>query len=1007
MRDYDYIVKHDDLGRIAQLVSEAEVIGLDIETSKLPTGRPKDALEPRRGVIRLIQLNLDDMHVFVVDLFQTKGPGPLIQAFRDTKAIFVIHGAKFEQKWFWHHHKLELWPVFCTHRASALIYNGKTHLKHGLDTVVERELAEVPVNTGQGSSDWSRPKLSQLQKDYAAEDVIRLPRLRRELRGKLETYGLMYAALIDFGVILAECEAELRGFPLDGDAWTELARLKRIERSRLKEELLYDLPHPTDQMALPGMNGGWNLDSQPQMLKCLRKLGLKQRVEGEMVPLVDTSSLSLAPFAAQHDSVAKLMEYRHVAQRVKAFGLKWLRDLEDDGRVHTQYWALLVSGRYSSAHPNLQQIPREKAYRKCFRTRKGRVFVLADYAGIEMRIIAEVANDGKLIKVFVTGQDAHYATAALVMSKPVGSVTDGERQQAKAVNFGFIYGMQPKKFVVYALGNYGVKLTEREANKFHKRYFENYQGIRVWHNRVTREGKRSGISRTLAGRHRYLDREKSWNEFMNNPIQGCLQAGTLVMTSNGPVAIEKLWGYDESLRVWTGHSWESAKVVNRGSCRLANVHLEDGTVIRCDTRHKMLRVTDAGATWASFEELAEGDAIAKPLARRMDFDAPYVPVAFDSTGPTLPEGCDWEFWYWMGYLLGDGWTHCDGLSYAFGDHEQDRMATCKVFWEATGATVSVRTATHTPCRVASTRHTLTVWSRDLRRGLDAYGFGGSAHTKRVPAGAKVLPHAYRMALIKGVMDSDGTWADPRETNPHVHLCQRPLLEDLKSLLRTVGVESKLRGPYRYKEGTSYRLDIHPAMLREAFDPGSGPRPRVQMPTPREWCDRLVSQWPSGAGSDSDRVLISRLRGGGTTSVYTLTAMASEQGIDLGEIYAHSSISKIEVLDRTEDTFTLAVDHPLHRFEAEGVIHKNTGADALKLSMRSVHQRLQHPKYGDRAWLVHHVHDEIIVECDDDPDTIAAVKFDLEQGMIEGMSPFLKSVPIVVDANHGTDWASAK
>jgi DNA polymerase-1 len=87
--------------------------------------------------------------------------------------------------------------------------------------------------------------------------------------------------------------------------------------------------------------------------------------------------------------------------------------------------------------------------------------------------------------------------------------------------------------------------------------------------------------------------------------------------------------------------------------------------------------------------------------------------------------------------------------------------------------------------------------------------------------------------------------------------------------------------------------------------------------------------------------------------------------------------------------------------------QGSGADGLKLAMRDVHARLQHAKYGGRAALCHMVHDELIVECDDDPDMIAAVKEDLEAGMHVGMAPFLKKVPILVEANSGPSWADAK
>lgn len=508
MLDYEFITRADALGRIANDVVRAEVLGLDVETT---------ALDPRDGEIRLLQLALPSPEnsapsIFVIDLWQTGGLGPLESAFRDTKAIFVIHNAKFEQKWLWHKRRLELWPVFCTFRASALLYNGKVELKHTLDDVIRRELQEEPDNVGQGGSDWSRPQLTQSQKDYAAEDVLRLLRLRDVLKQKLVQYGLLHPALIEFGVIFPEARTELSGFPLDRDKWTALADANRIEARKQREQVLVDFPHPRDQLALPGLVGSWNPDSPQQVLVSLRKLGLK--IDG-------TAEMVLAQHAAKCPEVRQLLKYRGISQRVKSFGEKYLRWIRaDTGRVHTEYYAMLDTGRYSSSKPNLQQIPRDPEFRACFTAPGGRTFIGADYAGIEMRICAEVSGDSALTKVFTSGEDAHYATAAVIMEKAISEVTKAERQNAKPVNFGFIYGMQPKKFVLYALANYGVTLTEREATRYHKRYFDRYEGVRRWHDRMIREGKRGGVSRTLSGRLRYLDPMQAFNEFYNTPIQG-------------------------------------------------------------------------------------------------------------------------------------------------------------------------------------------------------------------------------------------------------------------------------------------------------------------------------------------------------------------------------------------------------------------------------------------------------------------------------------------------------
>jgi DNA polymerase-1 len=505
--DYEFITQADDLSRVAQDVLQADVVGFDIETT---------SLDPRFGDIRLVQLvvpgpeNDNRGRIYVIDLFQTKTLGPVLQAMHDTGAIFVVHNAKFEQKWMWWKFRFRMWPVFCTFRASAIIYNGKKGIKHDLDSVVSRELNEVPVNVGQGKSDWSKPHLTQQQKDYAAEDVLRLLRLRVSLKNKLTEYGLLTTALVEFGVLFSECRVELSGFHLNQEKWKILAEKNLKARTAAREELLYELPHPKDQLALPGFGGQWNVDSPQQMLASLRRLGLK---------IDNTPEIVLAQFAGKYPLVKKVLDYRHIAQRVKTFGFTFLRHLDPDGRIHPEYFGLLVTGRYS-ANKSMQQIPRGPEFRECFEAPEGRRLAGADYSGIEMRLCAEISGDKMLTLVFVRGEDAHRATAAVIMEVDPDKVTSGQRQNAKPVNFGFIYGMMPDKLVLYAMSNYGVVLSKREATKYRKRYFERYKGIEHWHRRVLREGQRNGFSRTLSGRIRYLDPHEAFNEFYNTPVQG-------------------------------------------------------------------------------------------------------------------------------------------------------------------------------------------------------------------------------------------------------------------------------------------------------------------------------------------------------------------------------------------------------------------------------------------------------------------------------------------------------
>lgn len=424
---HEYITKASDLGAIANRLIQEKVVGFDIETT---------SLNPRDGVIRLVQLALGDPHkpdIFVIDLWQTGGLGPVLDAMKETKALFVIHNAKFEQKWFWWFERFAFWPVFCTFRASALIYNGKRELKHGLDACITRELQETPANVGQGGSDWSRPSLSRDQLNYAAEDVLRIVRLYKALRVKLEHFGLLQTALIEFGVALPECRTELNGFHIDKSKWEGLAESNLYNSKSLKESLLSELPHPTGQLGLPGLSPGWNLGSPKQVLGSLHQLKGLSKLE-------DTKEMTLAMKAGRHPVIERILEWRGFNQRVKTFGpnyLRWVR--EDTGRIHTEYYAMLAAGRYSSSKPNLQQIPNDEDFRGCFTAPLGRILVAADYSGIEMRIVAEISNDPALTAVFVRGDDAHYSTASIIMEKPVSQVTPKERGFAKPVNFGLIY----------------------------------------------------------------------------------------------------------------------------------------------------------------------------------------------------------------------------------------------------------------------------------------------------------------------------------------------------------------------------------------------------------------------------------------------------------------------------------------------------------------------------------------------------------------------------------------
>jgi DNA polymerase-1 len=164
----------------------------------------------------------------------------------------------------------------------------------------------------------------------------------------------------------------------------------------------------------------------------------------------------------------------------------------------------------------LQTIPRDPRYRACFRPDEGRVLVKADYSQIELRIAAEIADDKRMLEAYAAGEDVHTITAAAVLGRANGQVMPEDRQAAKALNFGLLYGMGAERLREHARDNYGVNLTDDEAYRFRERFFSTYPGLRRWHQRHQSDGLLD--TRTLAGRRRL--KVSRFPEQLNSPVQG-------------------------------------------------------------------------------------------------------------------------------------------------------------------------------------------------------------------------------------------------------------------------------------------------------------------------------------------------------------------------------------------------------------------------------------------------------------------------------------------------------
>jgi len=244
-----------------------------------------------------------------------------------------------------------------------------------------------------------------------------------------------------------------------------------------------------------------------------------------------TSSEEALPFLIdEHPIVEKLLKYR---EKVKLYQFieSWKEKINPEThRMHPSFKLHgTVTGRISCEKPNLQQVPRDPEVRTLITAPPGWVLVEADYSQVELRVAAALSKDSAMRRAFQTEEDIHTKTAMAVTGLPAEKVGKEGRKKAKAVNFGFVYGMGAAKFRNYAKVKYGVDLTEEEAYEFRKRFFELYSGLPEWHERQRRFVTTHGYVRTPIGRKRRLPeiisndkalRSGAERQAINSPVQG-------------------------------------------------------------------------------------------------------------------------------------------------------------------------------------------------------------------------------------------------------------------------------------------------------------------------------------------------------------------------------------------------------------------------------------------------------------------------------------------------------
>ena len=250
---------------------------------------------------------------------------------------------------------------------------------------------------------------------------------------------------------------------------------------------------------------------------------LKEVLTEKGLGLTNTSEQTLKQ--SGHRLARCILNYRSAKKQMEQ-AETILKAIATDGRIHARFEPTGTNtGRFSSKKPNLQNIGRGKL-RTCFVPGDGNRLVVADYSQVELRIAAAIAGEERMVQAYEQGSDLHRQTASIVLGKPVEDISKEDRQLAKAVNFGLLYGQSAKGLVVYAETSYGVKLDIEQARQIRRKFFDEYKHLREWHSQAEKDaGSNCEVLSTKLGRKRWLPMEGDvrWQRFtalLNAPVQG-------------------------------------------------------------------------------------------------------------------------------------------------------------------------------------------------------------------------------------------------------------------------------------------------------------------------------------------------------------------------------------------------------------------------------------------------------------------------------------------------------
>ena len=522
----------DRLKECFQDIRDNKIISLDLETQ---------SLDPWHGD-KIIVIGLGTKYnQWVIPLNHKGSPFGLrlnkVKLFKYLKKLLkdkrvVAQNGKFDSLWILIKHGVRIEinedTMLMSHLLNENTPNGLKYLAS-----LYFGAPDYDITTDQKNGDGSLDDLVE----YNARDIYYTRKLYFRLYKELRTDS----RLLDFythvmvPAMMVYRDIEYNGIYLDEEQMdkVETRLVKQLNDSHKKLKKYGDI--------------NWNSPKQVSHL-LFDELGLTP-LESTRTGF-STSESVMKRLARKHKAPKQIMRYREASKGISTFLNGWRGKMVGE-RVHPTFnlikiWTKnksvgTVTGRPSAENPPLQQTPRDPELRSVARAPEGWEFIEADFSQIELRIVAMLSGDKAMKRAFQTGEDIHTMTAILVSSKDLSRMSGFDakewRKKAKAINFGFVYGMGVDTFLEYARDKYDVIFTYEEGERIRELFFNKYSGLRPWYKRQIRMARLNGYIRCLSGRVRHLpnidsesqyERSYAERQAINSPVQGLASDFTLM-----------------------------------------------------------------------------------------------------------------------------------------------------------------------------------------------------------------------------------------------------------------------------------------------------------------------------------------------------------------------------------------------------------------------------------------------------------------------------------------------